>query len=71
MSATGKKPDPADLVRKLTRDELESLVLELLAAEDKSLANAIVVRFAKSDVREARGNLSIPLLMEGRETVTE
>jgi len=60
----GKKPDPADLVRKLTRDELESLVLERLVAEDKSLANAIVVRFAKSDAGGAR--VLVHSLVEGR-----
>ncbi len=59
-----KKPDPADLARKLTREELESLVLERLADEDQSLANAIVVRFAKSDAGGARE--IVHSLVEGR-----
>jgi len=54
VSYKGEKPDPADLVRKLTRDELDSLVLERLAAGDKSLTSAIAVRFANSDAGGAQ-----------------
>lgn len=64
MVDESKNTDPADLVRKLTRDELESLVLERLAADDTSLANAIVVRFAKSDAGGARE--LVHSLVEGR-----
>lgn len=54
MTKKGRKPDPVALVRRLTREELEALVLDRLAGEDKALANAIITRFANSDVGGAK-----------------
>ena len=54
MAKVGRKPDPVALVRKLSREELESLVLERLACGDRGLANSIIARFANSDAGGAR-----------------
>jgi len=50
----GGKPDPVALVRRLTREELEALILDRLASDDRALANAILARFAESDGGGAR-----------------
>ena len=52
VPASNGRPNPADLVRELTRDELESLVLERLAAEGHSLATGIAFCFANADAEE-------------------
>lgn len=62
VPASSGRPNPADLVRKLTRDELESLVLERLAAEDHSLANAIAFCFANTDAEERGKGQSLSFL---------
>ena len=49
-----RKPDPFALVRRLTREELEPLVLDRLASDDRALANAIIARFSNSDEGGAR-----------------
>ncbi|OHD25296.1 MAG: hypothetical protein A2Y38_08680 [Spirochaetes bacterium GWB1_59_5] len=51
MNSKAKRQSPSDIVRGLSRDELESVVLSQLASENNSLASAILARFGKAKNR--------------------